>query len=186
MTMPYLIVVTGRPGSGKTTFSKELSKQFYLPIISRDELKEGYVRTFQKQDSELPIDTNKVVFEIFFNTITSLLSANVSIIVEAAFQHKLWVPQLEMLKNKSKIFLLICKVDDKIAVNRYIRRGLDNPMREYFHGDKGIDLVRKGFEPSRDPYDEPRLDVPTFHIDTTGEYNPSIDTLRTNILGGNY
>ena len=186
MTMPYLLVVTGRPGSGKTTFSKELSKHLYLPIISRDEIKEGYVRTFQKRHSELPNDTNKVVSEIFFNTITRLLSDNVSIIAEAAFQHRLWVPQLEVLKNKSKIFLLICKVEDRIAVNRFISRGLDNPMREYFHGDKGVDLARKGFELLINPYDEPCFDVPTFHIDTTSDYNPSIDELQTNILGVNH
>ena len=183
MVKPYLLVVTGRPGSGKTTLSRELSKQLFLPIISRDEIKEGYVHTFEKRHSELPDDTNKIVNEIFFNTITNLISSNVSIIAEAAFQHKLWAPQLDMLKDKSKMFLLICKVEDRIALNRFVNRGLNNPAREYFHGDKGVDLARRGFELSVSPYDEPRLDVPTFHIDTTNDYNPSIDELRTDIFG---
>lgn len=185
MPKPYLLVVTGRPGSGKTTFSRELGKQLFLPVISRDAIKEGYVHTFGKRHSELPEDTNKIVTELFFETITQLLSANVSLICEAAFQHKLWESQLNLLKEKIRMFILICKVeDDKIALERFVNRGLDNPMREYFHGDKGVDLARKGVKLEVSPYDEPHLDIPTIHIDTTGEYNPSIDELKAKIFEG--
>lgn len=183
MPKPYLLVVTGRPGAGKTTFSRELGKQLFLPVISRDEIKEGYVHTFGKRHSELPEDTNKTVNEIFFGTIGRLLSSNVSLIAEAAFQHKLWAPQLEQLKGKARMFLLICKVsDDRVALERFVNRGLDNPLREYFHGDKGVDLARKGVKLEVSPYDEPRLDVPTFHIDTTSDYDPSIDELKSMIF----
>ncbi len=183
MALPYLLVVTGRPGAGKTTFSKELGKHLFLPVISRDEIKEGYVHTFQKRHSELPEDTNRIVSEVYFDTISRLLTANVSLIAEAAFQHRVWEPQLKLLKDKCKMFILICKVrDDRIALERFVRRGLENPMREYFHGDKGVDLFRRGIELDVSPYDEPRLDVPTFHVDTTSGYNPSIDELRAEIF----
>jgi adenylate kinase family enzyme len=184
MPKPFLLVVTGRPGSGKTTFSRELGKQLFLPVISRDEIKEGYVHTFGKRHSELPEDTNKIVTELYFETITRLLAANVSLVAEAAFQHKIWAPQLELLKCKTRMYILICKVDDdRIALERFINRGLDNPLREYFHGDKGVDMARKGVKLEVSSYDEPRLDVPTFHIDTTGDYKPSIDELRDRIFG---
>jgi tRNA uridine 5-carbamoylmethylation protein Kti12 len=183
MIKPYLLVVTGRPGSGKTTFSRELGKQLFLPVISRDDIKEGYVHTFGKRHSELPEDTNKIVTELFFETITLLLSANVSLIAEAAFQHKLWESQLNLLKKKTKMFMLICKVeDDRIALERFVNRSLDNPLREYFHGDK-VGLAEKGVKLEVSPYDEPHLDIPTLHIDTTGDYNPSIDELKAKILG---
>lgn len=183
MIKPYLIVVTGRPGSGKTTFSKELGQQFVLPVINRDEIKEGYVNTLGKSHSELPGDTNKVVTELFFKTITQLLSANVSLIVEAAFQHKLWEAQLNLLKEKTRMFILICKVhDDRIALERFINRGLANPMREYFHGDGVADLARRGIKLEVSQYDEPHLDIPTIHIDTMSDYKPSINTLKTIIF----
>ena len=182
MIKPYLIVVTGRPGSGKTTFSKELGKQLSLPVISRDEIKEGYVHTFGKRHSELPEDTNKIVTELFFKTITQLLSANVSLIAEAAFQHKLWKSQLDLLKERTRMFMLICKVeDDRIALERFVKRGLANPMREYFHGDKGIDIARNGVKLEVSPYDEPCLNIPSINIDTTGDYDPAIYELKARI-----
>jgi len=178
MTKPYLLVVTGRPGSGKTTFAKELSDEIFMPLISRDQIKEGYVHTFGKSHTELPQESNKIATEIFFNTLKVLINNDVSVIAEAAFQHRIWASILEQLMEKAQVYLLICKVSDKIALDRFINRGLNNPRREYFHGDKGIDMARKGFKPSISPYEEPHLDVPTFYIDTSGEYSPSIKELR--------
>jgi len=187
MNKPYLIVVTGRPGAGKTTFSKELGKQLFFPVISRDELKEGYVHTFGKRHTELPKDTNKIVTEIFFETMNYLLSANVSLIVEAAFQHKVWETKLNILKEKARIVILICKAEnDRICLERFLKRGFENPMREYFHGDKGVALARNGIQLNVSQYDEPHLDFPTIHIDTTSTYKPSMEEIKTKILGDYY
>jgi len=111
------------------------------------------------------------------------LSANVSLIAEAAFQHKLWESQLYLLKEKTRMFILICKLqDDRIALERFVKRGLVDPMREYFHGDKGIDIARNGVKLEVSPYDEPCLNIPSIHIDTTGDYNPTIYELKAKIL----
>lgn len=183
MSHPYLIVVTGRPGSGKTTFSRELGNDMSMPVISRDQIKEGYVHTFGKRHDDLPEEAQQTATKIFFDTLMGLISNKVSVIAEAAFQHRLWSTMLEQFTGEARVYLLICKLDEKIALERFIRRGLDNPQREYFHGDKGIDMVRKGIELSVSPYEEPRIDVPTFYIDTSGDYKPSLKELSTRILG---
>ncbi|MDO6656971.1 AAA family ATPase [Anaerobacillus sp. 1_MG-2023] len=182
MSTPYLIVVTGRPGSGKTTFSKELGNEIFMPVISRDQIKEGYVHTFGKSHNELPPEANIAATEIFFDTLMGLISNNVSVIAEAAFQHSIWSSMLEQFMGKAQVYLLICKVDEKIALDRFVRRGLDNRLREYFHGDKKVDLARKGIKLSLSPYEEPRIDVPNFYIDTSGVYNPSIKELNKKIF----
>jgi hypothetical protein len=46
-----------------------------------------------------------------------------------------------------------------------------------------VDMARKGIEPSLSPYEEPRIDVPIFNIDTSGKYNPSIEELSRKIFG---
>lgn len=182
MAKPYLVVVTGRPGAGKTTFAKKLSEEIFMPVISRDQIKEGYLHTLGKRHSELPEEVNKEATEIFFDTLMFLVENNVSVIAEAAFQHTIWSNMLVRFIEKSRICLLICRVDDKVALERFVQRGLENPLREYFHGDKGVDMARKGIELSVSPYEEPRLDVPTFHIDTMGEYHPSIEEIRHRII----
>src|ERR1700733_9059285 len=92
---PKCIVVTGRPGAGKSTLAKELAKLLYMPVISRDEIKEGYVNTFGVRHEELPPDSNSIATEIFFDTVSFLLGRKISLIVEAAFQHRVWQPQMD-------------------------------------------------------------------------------------------
>ena len=182
--MPYLIIVTGRPGSGKTTFAKELSDKIYMPLISRDQIKEGYVHTLGKNHTKLPPEANKIATEIFFDTLMGLMENNISVIAEAAFQHEVWSSMLKrfMEIEKIRLYLLICKIDSKLALERYVNRGLNNELREYFHGDIGVAMARKGLDLKISPYNEPQLNIPTFHIDTSAEYNPSIDELRQAIF----
>lgn len=183
MCKPYLIVVTGRPGAGKTTFSRALGQRAFLPVVSRDALKEGYVHTFGRPHHELPPDTNGVVTRLFFETVERLLDARVSLIAEAAFQHRLWAPWLESMRDRAEIRLLVCRAGDaRAALDRFLRRGLENPRREYFHGDKGVAMLRSGKMPEPGPYEEPHLDVPTFYVDTSGDASPDPDALLKQIL----
>ena len=72
MVKPYLVAVTGRPGAGKTTFAEKLSRAACLPMLSRDQLKEGYVRTQGVPNRELSGDVNRIVTDLFFETIEKL------------------------------------------------------------------------------------------------------------------
>jgi adenylate kinase family enzyme len=63
---PKCIIVTGRPGSGKTTLAKRLSERLWMPVISRDEIKEGYVNTYGVKHDRLPPDSSRLVSDSFF------------------------------------------------------------------------------------------------------------------------
>src|SRR5664279_5531543 len=103
MNKPLLIVITGRPASGKTTFAHILSRQIKLPLFSRDELKEGYINTSDLHHNHLDNSVDLQIYETFFQTIELLITKGVSIIAEAAFQHKLWEPKLSGLLDKADI-----------------------------------------------------------------------------------
>src|SRR5260221_13826096 len=57
---PKCIIITGRAGAGKTTLSKKLGQQLWMPVISRDEIKEGYVNTYGVKHDQLSPDTDGI------------------------------------------------------------------------------------------------------------------------------
>jgi len=134
------------------------------------------VNAAKSSHSELA-NANEKVFEAFFDAIALVISRGVSLIVEAAFQHKLWAPKLEPLCGISKVAIVICTVDPTIARARFIARGLADPARERFHGDGAVHAAKEGIElPIRD-YTPPGLSVPTLVVDTTDGYVPSIEEI---------
>ncbi len=173
---PLLIVVTGRPASGKTTLSGTLSQEIKYPLIARDELKAGYINTFRSSPGGIAADADIAVSETFFRTIELMIAGNISIIAEAAFQHKLWFPRLAPLMDKTDIRMIICELSPQLARERYISRMDADPGRELFHRDS--EEVSKESENSLiHTYKAPELSVPTLRVDTTAGYQPAIPAI---------
>jgi len=181
---PKCIIVSGRPGSGKTTLASELSRRLYLPKLSRDEIKEGYVNTFNVKHDQLPADTNGKVNELFFEATLYLLKGNVSVVIEAAFQHKLWGLVVPRVQEVAQPFIVICELDAETSARRHLERGLNDPNREFFHGDRRVSLYRETgqFFPGGD-YDAPHFDVPTLRVSTCDGYMPGIEEIL-DFIGG--
>lgn len=184
MEKPYLFIVTGRPGAGKSTFAREFARAAFLPVLSRDEIKEGYVHTQGRPHHELPSAANDGATDLFFEAIGLFVERGVSLVAEAAFQHPVWSARLEPLLDRVRLYVLVCSPGSpRAALDRFLQRGLSDPRREYFHGDKGVAMARRGEVPVVSPYEEPRLDAPTYHIDTTQGYEPGIEELLRMIWG---
>lgn len=65
---PTLIVVAGRPGSGKTTLAHALARAVRCPVISRDEIKEGFVNA-TGEPGEQGDDVQRHVSDAFFDAV---------------------------------------------------------------------------------------------------------------------
>lgn len=174
MNKPLLVVVTGRPASGKTTLAHILTKEIKFPLLSRDELKEGYINTANIQHSQLDNSVALHIYDTFFQAIDLLISKDISIIVEAAFQDKLWKPKLLNLSDKAEIKIIICKTIPDLARIRFTNRLLNDPEREKYHGDKSLNLVKEQGGLLTENYEPVNVDVPTLEVDTTENYNPDI------------
>jgi hypothetical protein len=83
-----------------------------MPVISRDEIKEGYVNTWGVKHDRLPPDTHGLVTDFFFNPVNQYLAGNISVVIEAAFQHKIWEPRMLKIIELSAPAMVICTVDE--------------------------------------------------------------------------
>jgi predicted kinase len=170
---PALIIVTGRPGSGKTTLVHTLARSLHCPAICRDEFKEGYVNTLGSLENpghDIPLN----VYHAFFETIELMVKHRITLVAEAAFQHKRWAPMLEPLMEIACIRIVVCEIDAALAQRRQIDRANADPIRGRFHEDPVVQAAREKRELPDEEYDPPRLNVPILKVDTTDGYRPGL------------
>ena len=177
MNKPLLIVVTGSPASGKTTLAYILAGKINCPLISRDELKQGLINTLNVAHTQLDKSVDLHVYDTFFETINLLISKQISIIVEAAFQDKLWKPKLLDLSDKAEIKIVICKTNLDLIQNRFANRLSNNSDRERYHGDQLVSASKEQFAALTENYKPVNVNAPTLQVDTTENYNLSIEEI---------
>ncbi|MEV4670164.1 MULTISPECIES: AAA family ATPase [Actinomadura] len=172
MALPTLVVVSGGPGTGKTTLAHRLAQDLGCPAVVRDEIKQGMVLATPGYRGGGADPLNLPTLGAFFGVLRLLLEAGVTAVAEAAFQDKVWRPNLEPLTALADIRVVRCTVDSEIARERIVQR-VEHGHRAA-HGDRDLLEAIAAGRHSLDSYVPLRMDLPTLIVDTSDGYRPAL------------
>ncbi|MBI3941595.1 MAG: ATP-binding protein [Chloroflexi bacterium] len=121
---PYLVIITGPPGSGKTTLARRLAAHFALPLMTKDIIKESLFETLGWSDRDWSQKLGRASTLLLYQFAEAQLTAGQSCIVECNF-HTIWAtPEfLELQQRHAFIPIqIVCHTSPQVLVERYQRR----------------------------------------------------------------
>ncbi len=172
---PVLVIVSGPSGAGKSTLAHALANLIGVPAIIRDEIKQGMVLAAGPRDADFE-DLNIPVLHAFFDTLTVLARAEVSVVAEAAFQDRLWRPNLLRLSKFAEIRIIHCTAPQHVLHDRITHRAEYDPHRRA-HNDADLIAEIAAGTRTADSFVPVKMDVAEMTVDTTNGYRPGLDAI---------
>jgi predicted kinase len=169
---PTLVVVSGPPGSGKTSLAHAIAQAIQCPAVCRDELKEGMAHAeggeFQGGHGD-PLTQR--TFPLFFDVLRVLLTGGVTVVAEAAFQDALWRRGLEPLAGLAQLRIVQCHADAAVTFERAARRAAASEQRLRAHGDSTLGKAVEDWAQAFASFERVSIPAPSIDVDTTDGYS---------------
>jgi uncharacterized protein len=129
-----LLIITGLPGTGKTTLARELARRHALPLICKDTIKEPLLDMLAERAASREL--SNIAFAVMFSMARELLALGESLILEGNFragEHE--VPLRAALPEPAPaIIQVLCTAEEQERRSRLLHRATD-PGRHPGHRD---------------------------------------------------
>jgi predicted kinase len=156
------VVVSGPPGSGKTTVAVPLARALGLPLLAKDTVKEALMDSLGVDGIEGSRELGRAAFAVLFAVARSHLDAGAGLVLEGNFAPGVSERDLGPLVACSRAAAVHCWAPRELLVARYRARAAERHPGHY-------DLLRLGDDlpwlepPATEP---PELGVPCLRVDT--------------------
>lgn len=125
MNKNSLIIISGLPGTGKTTLAKKIADELGFVMVSMDAIKEVMWDTMGHDfDFEFTDKIGKTAFELVFYFIELSLPKGVSLVIEAHFHPEINNERFNKLKEKygANLVQIYCDCETEALRKRFSER----------------------------------------------------------------
>lgn len=160
-----LIIISGPPGTGKSTLARPLARHLDLPLFEKDRIKERMADSIGTTAMTISGALGLAAILELYATTDEMVRAGRDLIIESFFHHGRAETDLAPIAARAQSVLIHISADEAVLLSRYEQRARSTD-RHAIHevGNRIGDLRHYLREGICDPLD---LDIPKIFIDTT-------------------